>query len=223
MKLAPTLATACSLALGFALACDLDKDSTSEREGADDGAIEDDDAESGDPEDGSESESGEPDDDDVGATSDTGDDPPPAGEPYAFAMRFGDLPEIDPGASDSGGSSDGEPFQDDDALVVTIASAAQTCDDPHAALPCGGNFSIGFILPPEIQAPGTYQLWEEAFGMSTYAAPPYPEGDCAWGGGSLDGFVEIEAIDASHVAGRLFDTDAWDFDANLEFDAAICG
>jgi hypothetical protein len=223
MKLIHLLTAASSLALGTALACDLEKQDA--ESGADEGSVEPDDVDE-EADASSESsgghESGEPGTSDTGeATSETGEVPPPSGEPYAFAMRYGDLPELEPGNSDSGGS-DGEPFQDDDALVVTIATAAQTCDDPHAALPCGGNFSIGFILPPDIQAPGTYALWEEAFGTSTYAAPPYPEGDCAWGGGSLSGFVEIETIDAQHVVGRLYDTDAWDFDANLDFDAPIC-
>jgi hypothetical protein len=224
MKLTHCIATACSLALGLALACDLEKEDSDPRQGAVDD--EDGEEEGGIPMEEGEasSESGgdehECEDDDVGMT--TGEVPPPStDDPYAFAMRYGDLPSI-PGESDSGGGSDGEPFQDDNALVVNIASAAQTCADPYAALPCGGHFSIGFILPPDLQAPGTYQLWEETFAHSTYAAPPYPEGDCAWGGGSLSGFVEIEAIDDQHVAGRLFETDAWDFDANIEFDAEIC-
>jgi hypothetical protein len=226
MTLTHSLGTACFLALGLAIACDVEKDDTDPRQrAADTGPAEDDEGE----EEGEASSSaGEGDDhdcedDDAEMTSDTGEVPPPPGEPYAFAMRYGDLPEVNVGESDSGGGSDGEPFQDDDALVVTIANAAQSCEDPYAALPCGGNFSIGFILPPDIQAPGTYQLWEEAFGSQTYAAPPYPEGDCAWGGGSLDGLVEIEVIDDTHVVGRLLQTDAWDFDADLEFDAALCG
>lgn len=226
MKLTHCIATACSLALGLALGCDLEKEDFDPRQGAaDEGG--DDGEDAGEQEPGEEHEC---EDDDVEATSDTGEVPPDTGEepvepgePYAFAMRYGDLPDVDVGSgSGSGGGSDGEPFQDDDAIVVTIASAAKSCEDPYAALPCGGNYSVSFILPPELQAPGTYQLWEEAYGMSTFAAPPHPEGDCAWGGGSLDGLVEIEVVDDTHVVGRLLDTDAWDFDANLEFDAPLC-
>ena len=226
MKLTTYLALACSLAIG----CD-DFDINDHRNGgveeAESGA-EDEGEDEGDPgeeeEEGGEEESGSETGSDTGDSDDSDGDIEPVGEPYAFAMRYGDLPDVDSGesGSDSGGGGDDEPWQDADALYVKIATTAKTCEDPFAAVPCGGHYSVSFILPPEIQAPGTYALFDEAFGGFTYAFEPYEEGDCGWGGGSLDGVLEIEHIDQDHVVGRLLDTDAFDFDANIEFDAPLC-
>jgi hypothetical protein len=151
---------------------------------------------------------------------DTGDTEPVGPGPMrAFSLLFGELP--DPGtdtASDVAGDSG---TVDPDALHVVITTGPETCTDPYAALPCGGAWSIGFTLDLEHQTPGTYALFPDLQGVATETtADPV---DCGFGGGTLDGMVEIDVVDAQHVAGRITGApDLFDFDPNVEFDAPRC-
>ncbi len=239
----------CSLVLG--LACDLEKE-----DGADTGAVGDDDFEDDGDSDESESEDSvstsagtSPGDDDGDSDSDsddtvgtsvggdddgdsdsddgqtTGDSEGGDGEPNAFAIAHADLPELDPGGESSstvGGDEDDIP---PDAVHVTISgSGVATCEMPYEGEPCGGNWSVSFLLMPAmLEGPGTYNLFEEANGFQTYADEPYEEGDCGWGGGTLDGVLVIEEITDDAIIGHLEDTDAFDFDADMDFEASFCG
>jgi hypothetical protein len=149
-------------------------------------------------------------------------DPVSLGED-GVAHRFEDLPMHDPGAGESTSTSGGEPAHDPQALVIDFATLPETCGQPSPVLPCGEHASITLILAPEHQAVGTYVLFEQVDAFSTATGPMRddPE-DCWWGGGTLSGMLEITAIDEHHIEGRLFDTDAFDFDANVSFDVPIC-
>jgi hypothetical protein len=46
-------------------------------------------------------------------------------------------------------------------------------------------------------------------------------GECWWGGGSLEGTLELDAVDGP-IVGRIVDAQAFDFDANVEFSAVRC-
>ncbi len=148
----------------------------------------------------------------------------PAGEIRAFAIRHGDLPAIDAGGGmDSGGDGgDGDSGIDPDALLVVVTNGAATCDDPFAANECGGYWSVSFTLPPDLQAPGTYSLWEDLNGGFSVTGELYDEGDCSWGGGSLEGMIEITTLDGGALQAEIFDADAFDFDANVVFAADVC-
>ncbi|MGH1345745.1 MAG: hypothetical protein ACRBN8_29540 [Nannocystales bacterium] len=246
MKRISTLAPfvfALPLAVSFA-ACDLEKE-----DGADTGAVVDDeDLDDEDAQDddgggassaGTSADSGEPKDDDdsdagVGTTdgdSDTdGDDDDSdtgvgGGEADGFAMLHGEIPDIeDDGGADTGGSGgDGESGIPEDALLVVLdGDGTATCEQPWDGPNCGGNWRISFTLMPDMQAPGSYDLFEEALGSFGYADELYPEGDCAWGGGSLGGTLVIDAIDDTSVTGHIEDSDAFDFDADVSFVAPRC-
>lgn len=235
------------LALSFA-ACDLDKE-----DGADTGAVVDDedldeDAEDEDDDDGGGSSAGtspdpdDPGDDDVDdtgvGTSDgdsDGDDDSDSdsdtdtgiggGEAEGFAMLHGEIPDIeDDGGSDSGGSGGdgGSGIPEDALLVVLDSNGTATCEQPWDGPDCGGNWRIGFTLLPEMQSPGSYDLFEEALGSFGFADEPYPEGDCAWGGGTLGGTLVIDSIDDASISGRIEDSDAFDFDADVSFVVPRC-
>lgn len=97
-----------------------------------------------------------------------------------------------------------------------------TCEQPWDGPGCGGNWRISFTLLPEMQAPGSYDLFEEALGSFGFADEPHPEGDCAWGGGTLGGTLVIDAIDDTSVSGHIEDSDAFDFDADVSFVVPRC-
>ncbi len=96
-----------------------------------------------------------------------------------------------------------------------------TCGNPWGPSECGGNWSISFTLLADQQAPGTYELFE-LNGFSSFLDDPYPEGDCAGGGGTLEGTLVIEAIDDQMVVGHIEGAQAWDFDANVSFAVPRC-
>ncbi|MCR9159887.1 MAG: hypothetical protein ACE37F_06025 [Nannocystaceae bacterium] len=144
------------------------------------------------------------------------------GEADGVALLHGELPDIDIGDTGAGSGSDGDSgFPDDALLVILDNDGSATCDDPWAASECGGNWSISFTLLPEQMEPGTYALFD-LNGSFSFADEPHPEGDCPFGGGTLDGTLVIEAIDDDAVVGHIEDADAWDFDANVSFVAPRC-
>lgn len=144
-------------------------------------------------------------------------EPPPAVQ-HAFAIRFGDLPPVDVGGSDSGGSGGGEEI-DPDTLLVVITDGPADCDDPWAALACG-QWRVSFSLPPGT-LPGTHALFPDLNGGSSATGPADQSGECWFGGGSLEGTLELTATDTA-IVGRIVDAQSFDFDANVEFTAALC-
>lgn len=163
-----------------------------------------------------------------GSGGDDGDDDDSAGtgsgggEADGIALLHGELPDVDIGDSGVGSGSDGDSgFPEDALLVILDNDGSATCGDPWAASDCGGNWSISFTLLPEQMEPGTYPLFDLNGGFS-YAGDPHAEGDCPFGGGTLEGTLVIEAIDDDAVVGHIEDADAWDFDANVSFVAPRC-
>lgn len=148
----------------------------------------------------------------------------PADAVRAFAIRHGDLPSIDAGGGMDSGSDggDGDSGIDPDSLLVIVTNGAATCSDPFAANECGGYWSVSFTLAPELQVPGTYALWEDLNGGFSVTGEFYDDGDCAWGGGSLEGMVEITEIEGATLHAEIFDADAFDFDANVVFATNAC-
>ncbi len=144
------------------------------------------------------------------------------GDASAIAIRHADLPELDPG---KGGSSTGDPkdtIPGDAVHVIVSASGVKTCEQPYAGEPCGGNWSVSFLLMPSMLEPGEYNLFEEANGGFTFADEPYDDGECGWGGGSLDGVLVIESVDEDAIIGHIEGSDAFDFDADISFVAETC-
>lgn len=233
------------LAVSFA-ACDLEKDGGADTgavvddEDLDEDAEDEDDGEEGggssagtspDPEDdgdaddsgvGTSAGDGDGDDDEDEDDSDTGIG---GGEADGFALLHGEIPDIeDDGGSDTGGSGgDGESGIPEDALLVVLdGDGTATCEQPWNGPDCGGNWRISFTLLPEMQVPGSYDLFEEANGFAGFADEPYPEGDCAAGGGTLGGTLVIDAIDETSISGHIEDSDSFDFDADVSFVVPRC-
>jgi hypothetical protein len=148
--------------------------------------------------------------------------PPPLGEEHAFAIHWGDVPEVDVGESDSGGSGGGDGGNDIDpeSILVVIGNGADGCGDPWGGGGCG-QWGISFTLPADI-VPGSYPLFPDLNGMQSATGPDRGGGDCWGGGGSLEGTLVIDAIDDAVIVGRITDAVSFDFDANVEFSAGIC-
>lgn len=165
-------------------------------------------------------------------SSSEGDDPPPTVE-HAFAIRFGDLPDVG-SESETGGSSastsasstttgetDSGGGSDADALLIRATTGLATCEDPFGIEPCPATWTYGFKLPLELQFVGAAGRLEDVDGfMAEVGGAPV---DCSFGGGSLFGNYEITAIDATHVAGRMFDLELTMWETEVDFDAPKCG
>ena len=224
------------MALGVAMACDPKVADVGDEDAVDDGDGDDDDdgddgattgaADGGNlPGTGAGSDPVEPCDsgDDEGGESGGCPEPEPEPEPgeqHAYAIRFGDLPPIGGGGSDTGGSSTtGGDEIDPDTLLVVITTGPDDCDDPWAALACG-QWSVSFSLPPG-SGVGVYSLFPDLNGTSTATGPADEIGECWFGGGSLEGTVEITSTDGA-IAGQITDAQSFDFDANVGFVATLC-
>lgn len=216
---------------------DLDEDAEDEDEGdADDGGgssagtSPDDDDSGGDDDDsdtgvGTSAGGSDGDGDDDGDDDSDSDTGVGGGDADGFAMLHGEIPDIeDDGGSDTGGSGgDDESGIPEDALLVVLDSdGSATCEQPWNGPECGGNWRISFTLLPEHQVPGSYDLFEQANGFFGFADEPHPEGDCAWGGGTLGGTLVIDSIDDASISGHIEDSDAFDFDADVSFVVPRC-
>jgi len=152
-------------------------------------------------------------------------EPEPEPEPqpgvlHAYAMRHGDLPDVDVGGEDGG--SGGDPTDggiDPEAIVVTITTGNDGCGDPYATQQCG-EWRVRFTLPADV-IPGEYQL-EELNGFHMVSGPLDEWGECWWGGGSLGGTLSLQSIDEETITGTLANTDAFDFDPDGPFAAVVC-
>ncbi len=152
------------------------------------------------------------------------DPPPPVGEPHAFAIHWGDVPDIDVGETDTGGSGGGDggpgPFGDPESIFVSIGNGNDSCANPWGDWTCG-QWSVGFTLPADV-VPGSYAL-AELNGSQSATGPDEGGGECWGGGGSLEGTLVIESIDDGTIVGHIEDAVSFDFDANIAFSAVICG
>lgn len=145
---------------------------------------------------------------------------------HAWVMRYedwialGDDTGVDSG--DVGGTGGGTEVSPD-ALVVQISTAPDDCANPHAPMECGDQWILSFVIPPELQAPGSYDLFVELSGFFAVTGPLEPGDSCSGGAGSLEGIAELMVVSEQEVSGRLSMTTVFDFDANVEFAALGCG
>jgi hypothetical protein len=142
---------------------------------------------------------------DTGSSS--GSTTPPTNDGPAIAMLRSELPVPTPPDGSSGvTTTGGGPDQDPSALFLFVSNVAQSCGDPFGALSgCATpEFQVTIVLPPALQAVGTYPLDQIAT-----ASESEPEGGnvCSGGGGSYwDGTIQITAIDTTHVEFTLAGT-----------------
>lgn len=142
------------------------------------------------------------------------------GPQMSFAILFGEIPEPGTtGMSDVAGSGDGPA---DDAMLVKITTGMASCDEPFGGLQCGGAWWVDFTLPVDLQTPGTYNLFPDLNASTGFTLEDNGDGECGGGFGSLDGTLVLDVVNAELIAGRIMDTDAIDFDANVEFQAMRC-
>ncbi len=141
----------------------------------------------------------------------------------AFAIRFGDIPES---GSTGGttinsevGSGDGP---DDDALLVKVTTALDSCEDPNATDPCN-SWTVSFTLAPDQQVAGTYDLVDDVNALGVESGADDTSGMCSFGGGTVEGAVIIESISDAEVVGRFETTETLlDVDLNFSFVAPRC-
>jgi hypothetical protein len=141
-------------------------------------------------------------------------------------MLQSEIPPIDGtggGNSTSVGVGGGGP--DPNSVVVFLSNATATCEDPFGSSHyCEAelHWTVSFDIPPELQAPGTYNL-QDLNAFASFDGSNGSPDDCFGGGGSFwDGQVVITAIDAQTVNGTLIGTDTYEFDANGDFAAPRC-
>ncbi|PCC70649.1 hypothetical protein SAMN02745121_05465 [Nannocystis exedens] len=118
--------------------------------------------------------------------------------------------------------SDGTTGEDDDPnlLYVRFSSETFTCADPHDRISCGHEWELSLRIPQAFQAPGVYSFsWAgvHAFGLQTGADLGSGD-DCDGGGGVAKGTLEIVAIDADKVVGRLCHVTWHGLDDDFELD-----
>ncbi len=147
-------------------------------------------------------------------------------EMEAWVMRYDEyiaLQPDGPGTDSGGDTADTSSEIAPDALVINITTGPNRCDDPWAGLECGDQWSISMLIPPELQAPGEYMIFEQLDGFYTMTGP-FDGGDqCAGGGGSLEGIATLAVVGEQEVTGELSMTFVGDFDANIPFTALGCG
>ncbi len=147
-------------------------------------------------------------------------------EMHAWVMRYDDFIDLAPGGgSGDGGTSGGGTGSDPspDTLVVQISTGPDDCDDPWAGLQCGNQWSMSLLIPPPLQVPGTYQIFDELGGFVQVTGPDEGGDICSGGAGSLDGQADLSVVSEQEVSGQLSMTDVFDFDANVAFTAVGCG
>jgi len=147
-------------------------------------------------------------------------------EMQSWVMRYDDYIAMQPDGpgTDSGGDSAGTGSEiPPDTLVVNITTGPNRCDDPWAGLECGEQWSISMRIPPELQAPGEYMIFEQLDGFYMMTGPFEGGDQCSGGGGSLEGVATLAVVGEQEVSGQLSMTFAVDFDADIAFTASACG
>lgn len=136
-----------------------------------------------------------------------GSDPTPLAVPM-LAYTDG---QIDPGS------------EDPTLLHLRFSSHQFTCADPHAWLPCGGNWDLSIRIPEALQTPGLHALWLDsevmAVGSEQTGSPGQME--CDGGGGVVHGTLEITAIDDKTVTGRLCNVTWHGLDNDFKLDGSF--
>lgn len=144
---------------------------------------------------------------------------------HAWVMRYDDWSDAAPGdggTTDSGGSDTGTEVSPD-TLVVQISTGPGDCEDPWAGLECGEQWQIFMLIPPELQVPGTYVLFDDFDAFYSATGRPEPDGQCSGGGATLEGQAELSVVSEQEVSGQLSMTLVGDFDADVSFTALGCG
>ncbi|MCX4242693.1 hypothetical protein [Paraliomyxa miuraensis] len=151
---------------------------------------------------------------------------------HAWVMRYDDwlmatedTAETDSGPSDSGNGTGTGPDIAPDALVVQISTGSDDCIDPGAALECGAQWQISMLIPPELQVPGTYLLFEELSGFVSMTGELEPGGFCSGGAGTLEGTATLLVVSEVEVQGFLSGTEGsslFGIDTDVEFIALGC-
>lgn len=154
---------------------------------------------------------------------------PPPRPPHAWAMRYDVwLASFDDGSGTSGadsggggtGGTGGEPSPD--TLVVQVSTGPDDCADPHAVLECGDYWSVTMLVPPELQVPGTYDLFEQLMATAAFTGT-FDEGvGCTFGGGTIEGTAELVEVSETQVVVRLSAVTPVDTDADGEHVAPRC-
>lgn len=145
---------------------------------------------------------------------------------HAWVMRYDDYQEAMPdfGTTDSGNvGSDTGTGVEPETLVVQISTGPDDCDDPWAGLQCGEQWAISIRIPPSLQVPGTYALFEQLNAGYSATGAPRPGDICSGGGGSLEGEIELTVVSEQEVRGQLSNTNVFEFDGDVSFVALGCG
>lgn len=164
-----------------------------------------------------------------GESSETSATEPPPRPPHAWAMRYDVwLASFDDGSGTSGADSGGggtggtgdEPSPD--TLVVQVSTGPDDCADPHAVLECGDYWSVTMLVPPELQVPGTYDLFEQLMATAAFTGT-FDEGvGCTFGGGTIEGTAELVEVSEAQVVVRLSAVTPVDADVDGEHVAPRC-
>lgn len=148
---------------------------------------------------------------------------------HAWVMRYDDyqdaMPDFgttDSGNSGGGGSETGTGIEPN-TLVVQISTGPDDCEDPWAGLQCGGQWAMFVLIPPSLQVPGTYALFEELDAGYSMTGALEPGDICSGGGGTLEGEIELTVVSEQEVRGQLSSTNVFEFDGDVAFVALGCG
>lgn len=90
-------------------------------------------------------------------------------------------------------------------VILLFSNQIYACDDPQADLACGNN-SSSLLIPPEFQAPGTYELNDtdfRGFFSDTDVFDNTGGPECGASAGTVFGTLVIDAIDATGISGRV--------------------
>ncbi len=89
-------------------------------------------------------------------------------------------------------------------LILLLSDQALTCADPQAELDCP-NLAVSLLLLPDKQTPGIYQLDEDSlrgYDIDSYTYDDTDGPECSQSASTLEGELEITAIDGASVTGR---------------------
>jgi len=109
----------------------------------------------------------------------------------------------------------------DNDLAIRFGSEAITCDEPDKeALASCNHWLMRIYIPPDLQAPGTYSLWDDLTADGWTNDDPC---DAVEGGG-VKGTLEITAIDDKEIRGRVchLDWTPMGGESNFSFVAPRC-
>ncbi|WAS93628.1 hypothetical protein [Nannocystis punicea] len=107
---------------------------------------------------------------------------------------------------------------DPNRLYVRFSSETFTCADPHDPISCG-QWELSLRIPAAFQAPGLYSLsWPGVHGFGLENGADHGWGECDGGGSVATGTLEVIALDADKVVGRLCHVKWSGLDNSFELD-----